>query len=390
MNPLPIKYKHRTGSAINMDIFYDHQIFSSQVFGGISRYFYQLISRLNETGESHARVDVIFSNNYYYHTLPEASSLYFFKNYNFIGKNRILECINRIRSLSILDEQSFDLFHPTYNNPYFLNKLGKKPFVVTVHDMIHELYPDLPNAAKEAANKKEMILNANGIIVPSEHTKKDILKLYNIDADKINVIYHGRPCLNTQNSSEKVELPDQYLLFVGQRNYYKNFPLLLKAFYMLKKDFPELCIICVGGGCLSNQEKLLTDKYSISDRVIQLNLSDSMLNTAYKKAKAFIFPSEYEGFGIPVLEAFENECPVLLANSSCFPEIAQNAALYFENGEANDLANNILDIMNKPDLRDRLTAAGQKRCLNFSWERTTLQTEKLYSRIVNSSASDNV
>lgn len=371
-----------------MNIFYDHQIFSSQVFGGISRYFYQLISRLNETGDANARVDVFCSNNYYYHTLPEASRRYFFKNWNFKGRNRVLEHINRIRSLSTLKEQSFDLFHPTYNNPYFLDKLGPKPFVITVHDMIHELYPELPNATTEAAHKKEMILNANRIIVPSKHTKNDILKFYNIDADKICVIYHGSPCISAQNISDKTELPKKYLLFVGQRSYYKNFTLLLKALGMLKQDFPELYIVCIGGGNLNNQEKLLANELAISDRLIQVNLSDAMLNSAYKKALAFIFPSEYEGFGIPVLEAFENHCPAILANSSCFPEIAQDSALYFTNGNENDLACKIIDIIKQPDLREQLISSGKKRAFEFSWEKTVTQTKELYMQIVKSRDSD--
>jgi glycosyltransferase involved in cell wall biosynthesis len=365
-----------------MKVLYDHQIYSSQVYGGVSRYFCELINCFFNNEEIIPLIDVWFSNNSYINNSPEIFSYHFLKNFNFNGKNRILEWINRIHSISLIKKNNFDLFHPTFYNPYFLKYLDNKPFVLTVHDLIHEIYPQLPNAEKEVSAKKQLIEKATRIITPSANTKNDLLKFYHLDPDKVSVIPHGFFELKNDTENE-FKLPAKYFLFVGSRVFYKNFTQLLEAFAEIKKEYSDIKLICVGGGEFSKLETELISSLNLHNLVCQYSFSDNQLKTAYSKAIAFIFPSLYEGFGIPILEAFSNNCPCILANSSCFPEVAGDAALYFKPDNTDDLKEKMSDILSNEKLRKELIEKGKNRLKNFSWEKTADKTIEVYKQAIN-------
>ena len=366
-----------------MKVLYDHQIYSSQVYGGISRYFYELINRFDDDDEKITPLlDVRFSNNYYIRNLAALSPHYFLKNLNFRGKNRILEWINRMHTVSLLKKNEYDLFHPTFYNPYFLEHLNDKPFVLTIMDLIHEFYPELPNAAGELASKKALIEKADRIISISQNTKNDLLKLYDIPAEKVDVIHLAQSNLNTLNGNCSVSFPEKFILFVGQRKYYKNFPVLLKAFSQLSRELPDYYLFCAGGGSFEQKELSLIEEYSVTHKVIQFNLSDHELKCAYQRAEAFVFPSDYEGFGIPVLEAFSNDCPVILSNASCFPEVGGQGAMYFERDCVEDLSTKIRELLLNKDLKQDLIEKGRDRNKHFSWEKTAVETIDVYKKVL--------
>lgn len=365
-----------------MKIFYDHQIYSSQVYGGISRYFYELINHFADDEQIHPLLDVRFSNNYYIHNLATLSPHYFLKSFNFRGKNRILELINRMHTVSLVKKNEYDIFHPTFYNPYFLEYLNGKPFVLTVMDFIHEFYPELPNAAGELASKKALIEKADRIISISQNTKNDLLKLYDISAEKVDVIHLAQSDLAAFGGNCSISFPEKFILFVGQRKYYKNFPVLLKAFSKISKEIPDYYLFCAGGGSFDQEELSLIEKSSVPNKVIQFNLSDYELKCAYQKAETFVFPSDYEGFGIPTLEAFANDCPVILSNASCFPEVGGNAAMYFEKNNAEDLSSKILELSSNKDLRKDFIFKGKERIKLFSWEKTATETIDVYKKVL--------
>ena len=365
-----------------MKVLYDHQIYSSQVYGGVSRYFYELINLFVNDEQIDPLLDVRFSNNYYIRNLNTKSPRYFFKRWNFRGKNRILELINRKRTVSLLKQNEYDIFHPTFYNPYFIEQLNGKPFVLTVMDFIHEFYPELPNAAGELASKKVLIEKAERIICISQNTKNDLLKLYDVPEEKIDVIYLAQADLGSLDKQCSVAFPGKFVLFVGQRKYYKNFPVLLKAFAEINKEIPDCYLFCAGGGSFDQEELALIEEYSLADKLMQCNLSDYELKCAYQKAQVFVFPSDYEGFGIPTLEAFANDCPVILSNGSCFPEIGGQGAMYFEKNCVEDLSEKLLELLTNEDLRKDFISKGKERLKDFSWEKTAAETIDVYKKVL--------
>ena len=361
-----------------MKIFYDHQAFSLQKYGGISRYFAEIIK--NKHSNIEYELFAPYSNNYYLQQLGYKSKS-FFPEKNFKGKLPLLRLLNNNKSKKNIKKQDYDIFHPGYYDPYFLDLIGNKPFICTTHDLTHELFPEsFSKYDKTIEWKKELIKKASHIIAVSENTKKDILKFFKIKENKITVIYHGFYS-DSNKKDEKISIPNNYLLYVGSRNLYKNFEILINAFADLKKEFDNLNLICVGGGAFSNYENHLFQKNLIQQNVTQINANDNQLTFLYKNSTAFIFPSKYEGFGIPILEAFANKCPVISSNTSSLPEVAGEAAIFFNPNDKEDIKESIKQILNSEKLRNDLIIKGIERLKHFSWKKTAETTAKVYNTI---------
>ena len=397
-----------------MKILYDTQCFNMQKFGGISRYFCEIMKNLPK--EFEFSLPCIYSDNEY---LKQANLVNlkefkdpnsfecFLPGINFIGKQRLYSLkkrllssrflknkfrqqnispiiVNRQECIKALQNQDFDIFHPTYFDPYFLEYIGQKPFVLTIHDMIYELYPEFfSNADKIIKNKKLLADKAAKIIAVSNKTKEDIIKFYGSSfADKTEVVYHGSSLKTPDSANESIDFRTQfgrYFLYTGSRNVYKNFLFMIEscAEFLIEKDLKIVC----SGAPFTDGEKGLFDTLNISDRVIHCFASDNELFWLYKNAWAFIFPSYYEGFGIPILEAFEGETPCLLANSSCFPEIAGDAALYFDPKNKNEIVSAMSQILDE-NIADNLVEKEKERLKDFSWEKTAEQTADVYKNLI--------
>lgn len=364
-----------------MNILYDYQIFQYQKYGGISRYFYELISWLSQQNE--IKIPIVFSNNHYIKGNVLFSYLSIFQNFDFKGKQKLMEIPNRFLSNSNLKKQNFDIFHPTYYNPYFLEYLGKKPFVLTIYDMIHEKFNDMFSYKdKTSIYKKVLAQRATKIIAISNNTKQDIVNIFGIEEKKIDVVYLANSIPTVSSSTYDLKLPQKYILFIGNRNGYKNFKTFVEAARRLLNFNKEINIVCIGGGEFNTKEKLFLEQMGIIRQIFQYDLSDKALANIYKKAIMFIFPSLYEGFGIPILEAFANECPVVCSSTGSFPEIAQNAALYFDPNSVESIENSIYTLIDNNNLKKELVQNGRKRLANFSWEKTAAYTEKIYKEIL--------
>ncbi len=273
----------------------------------------------------------------------------------------------------------YDIFHPTYYNPYFLDYIGSKPFVLTIHDLTHEKQGWSTKWNDWSIKGKKILAEkAVRIIAVSENTKKDIVELLNIHPDKITVIYHG--CNFVPNREKKMHLPERFILFVGERGGYKNFINLAKAFSQLCKSDNELRLI-VAGKPFSADEQALLKSLSIDENTIQLFAGNEELAELYASALAFVFPSTYEGFGIPILEAFTCGCPVILSDASCFPEIAGNAGAYFDPLSVDAMVEAIKKIIDDSSYRNNLIQAGTERAKLFSWEKAAAETLQLYKSI---------
>jgi glycosyltransferase involved in cell wall biosynthesis len=356
-----------------MKILFDYQTFSMQKYGGVSRYFANLHMGLNAQNETKAKLGLLFTDNAYINNKQLAAGVL----NEYIKKDSRRLKYNKWYCKYLLQQNNFDVFHPTYYNPYFLKSL-KKPFVLTVHDMIHELFPQYFARDPETyAYKKKAIERADHIIAISECTKNDIQKFYAIPDNKITVIHHGYQMQAGGEASNLITNDGSYILFIGDREGYKNFELLVKAAaaVILKHSIK---LICVGGGSFKSDETELLNKLNIINSVQQLNVTDQQLKSLYTNAIAFVYPSLYEGFGLPVLEAFFNNCPVILSNTSSLPEVAGDAAQYFDPTNREAIATAIEQVVADRYKQDELRAKGKERLKLFQFENCLQNTFKIY------------
>lgn len=363
-----------------MKILFDYQMFSIQKYGGITRYFCELITHLPP--EHQYSLSVLFSENHHlkenYKVFKKANLL---PENNFKGKYYIqksIDLLNRYYSQYHIKANNFDLFHPTFYDNYFLSIL-KKPYIITVHDLIVFKFNDqFYNSPSRKLQMENAIKKANRVIAISENTKKDLVDILNINPDKIDVVYHGFIKTGLQQVTNNF---GKYILFVGQRSHHKNFIPFLKAVSILLNREKDIKLICVGKP-FDKEEISVLSELKITGKVIVMNVDDNTLNNLYAGALAFVYPSLYEGFGMPVLEAFANNCPVCLSNTSSFPEIAANAAVYFDPSCRDSILSSIEKVIYDQEFAKKIVAEGMKRLANFSWEKTATQTALSYKKVI--------
>jgi glycosyltransferase involved in cell wall biosynthesis len=378
-----------------MKILYDHQIFSIQKYGGISRYFYQLMDEFEKTHDVSFTVAVRCTENHYLFNLESLKGLkrctddtpalvHMFSRF-LAGRDNYSR--NREYSQQVIMKEDFDLFHPTYYNPYFLKNTFSRPFVLTVHDMIHELYPEyFPLSDRTVSMKKNLIDAADEIICVSKNTKNDLLNLYSdVDDSKVHVIYHANslvPCRSGSSIEGSHDAPGsrERLLFVGPRDSYKNFYFFIVSSVKLLKKYPWLDIVCAGGGTFTLDERDFFRRLGMQDRIYHYRVDDKQLATLYATSLALIFPSQYEGFGLPILESFACRCPVICSNSSSLPEIAKDAAVYFPPKDSISMQTAIESVISDQDIRKEMIKKGLHYVNNFSWEQSARQTKNVYGR----------
>lgn len=373
-----------------MKIILDPQVFNMQTYGGISRYYTEIFSRLKKNTKLSITLPIDSSSNVYIVNsgllLKEkkiVTSLIETLNALGISTRSLNKKISEKQTKEPLKNSNFDLFIPTYYDPYFLDFIDDKPFVLTIYDMIHELMPQyfVGDPWNVTANKKILIEKATKIIAVSNNTKKDIIKIYpNIDESKIEVIYHGNSIQVNENIA--VDLPDNYILFVGSRDNYKNFYFLVEAIKELLIKDSTLKLICAGGGKFKEAEIEIIKSIGLLEQVEQRYFEEEQLGLFYKNAKCFVFPSIYEGFGIPVLESMACGCPIVLSNASSFPEVAGHAGIYFDIDSKDDLKNKIDKVLTDKNYRDSFIKKGFEQIKQFDWDTASLQCLEIYKKAV--------
>ncbi len=273
------------------------------------------------------------------------------------------------------------IYHPTYYN---FSGLPKATTVFTVYDFAHERFPSLFAGDKTPVLKRKAFERADALICISESTKKDLLELYRVDSEcRIRVIHLGYSDL-TVLPEIPIQLPEKpYFLFVGPRHTYKNFECIVKAFALrpeLKKDF---CLVCFGGAPFSSKESNLLAGFGLADHVIRFSGGDEILGALYKHAAALVYPSLYEGFGMPIPEAMNCGCPVIAGNTGSIPEVAGDAALLFDPRSPEALAEALIAVAHDEQLKMKLILEGRRRCRCFSWDRCAGETLSLYRALLN-------
>ena len=368
-----------------MKILHDFQIFFIQRYGGVSRYHAELVRGLKGLGED-AEIFVRFPVNQYYHDAAKTSGVYrkIAKRLVMSRFNRALYRSNQKKTLARIRRKKYDIVHLTWTDPYLFDeeKCGSR-IIVTVHDMIHELIMEKTDEiCEEIEKKKRAIYESDGIIAISENTKADVLKLYpDIDPGKIRVIYHGTNRLSKPVENAEIKALGRYVLFVGMRAGYKRGMWFLREIAPLLERH-DLKLLFAGGGSFTPEEEKEISECGLRELILQLDLSDGELAYAYKNAVCFVYPTLYEGFGFPILEAFDNGCPVVCCNSSSLPEVGGNAALYFDTEDAESMRGIVRTLCNDAEKRNDCIIKGSERVRQFTWEKTAQETLIFYDEIM--------
>lgn len=375
-----------------------------QSIGGVSRSYAELTSQLRQIG-CNCSISIRESDNIYLKEkllVPRLKPLYYTHNLFFEGgklfrgqrmlTRQILslfgytnDCwnINKDYTIKRLKKQRYDIFEPTFFSSYFLPYIKNKPFVLTVHDMIPELFPEyFSRDDSQIIQKKVLCPLASHIHVPSNKTKEDLVNILNIDPDNITVIPHGGPHLSSDYNIQKKIFDFPYLLYVGDRFGYKNFIPWLKTIKSIVNDYLDVHVVCTGKP-FNRIETQLIEELRLKDNVIHYFADQTSFGSLYHNAIAFVYPSEYEGFGLPILEAFAYGCPVMLNEASCFPEVGGKAAVYF------NLKAGPMDFYEKfkyvytlsSSDRLKLIKEGQNRLSLFSWDKAAHQLMNIYEEL---------
>lgn len=277
-----------------------------------------------------------------------------------------------------------------FSPAHYLPRFCPVPQVVTIHDLAYLYYPEdfIKKDLWQLKNWTNFSINqAKRIIAVSKTTKKDIIKNYQVDEGKVSVIYNG---YEKQKSRPKGDRPldekiNNYVLYVGTIQPRKNLEVLIDAFnkfIQTNKDF-KLVIVGKKGWLYKNIFEKVTMMKLGKKVIFTDHISDPELIWFYKNAFCLVLPSLYEGFGIPILEAMNFDCPVVASFSSSFPEIGADASLYFDPKNPNDLLEKLNSLKQNQELRKELITKGRQRIKDFSWEKCGRETLAVLTSIPN-------
>lgn len=371
-----------------MKILYDHQMFHRQQHGGITRYFAELIKGLTNIGNIEIQLSIGETNNNYVKDLSNIVSFNHELNTRkkrssfselFIKKSNSDDILNQ--TIRLVQQGDFDIFHPTFYDQYFLEHIGKKKYVLTVHDLIMQKYPEFFIEYEIPDKSTKILEGASHIIAISETTKRELLNYFRLDENKISVIHHGCPKKTDNKASKFKKLNYEYLLFIGDRRGYKNF----YSFLLSIKDTlilnENLKIVCVGSP-FANFEIKYFESLFIKNKIFNLTPDDEELQVLYENAVALVYPSIDEGFGLPILEAFVNGCPILCSDIEVFHEIANDSVIYFDPKSIKSINDAFYRIYNSKKEKQDLIEKGYKRSKAFDWSKCASLTEEVYKKVV--------
>ena len=370
------------GSSGKIRVAYDHQIFCWQEYGGISRYFLEVARRIQGFDGYDVRILCpLFVNKY----LRDDHRLAVMGTYvRYVPRTlRFLQALNAAIVRRTLRRTPPDVIHETF---YRNGSLASSdiPTVTTVHDMIHEKFPQFFRADDRTRHLKQAaVARADHIICVSENTRADLIELYGVDAKKTSVIHLGGPSFRGDGIATPDGVNSPYVAYVGARGGYKNFGRLLHAFSLSQLLSNNFSIVCFGGGGFTAAEREEIRKYRLkAERIVYLEGPDEVLGGIYRNAAAFVCPSLYEGFGLPLLEAMTASCPVVCSETSSLPEVCGSAAEYFDPYSPESMAQSIGRVVESQSRRSELIDLGLQRVQSFSWDDCAKQTAAVYASIV--------
>lgn len=366
-----------------MKIGIDARFFSSQ-FTGIGRYVYELTRNIFELDEKNEYV--LFMNEPHFSEFKPPNG----RVRKVLARAKHYSLAEQTRFLKVLNGENLDLMHFThFNAPIFY----RRPFVVTIHDLTLEFFPGKKMRRFYQRLGYQLVLRnavkkARRIIALSKNTAKDLTELLGVDQRRISVIYAGVDSLFRQlEQSEltacaaRLAFDKPFFLYTGVWRDHKNLARLIKAFGSLvrNKNLEANLVITGREDPFYPEIKELVRKLKLGDRVIFSGLVDeNTLLCLYNLAQVYVFPSLYEGFGLPPLEAFACGTPVCASNAACIPEICADAAVFFDPYDIPDMAEKMLLAWQDQDLRRGLITRGLERVKDFSWRKMAQETLQVY------------
>lgn len=367
-----------------MKVLFDSQIFNAQQYGGISRYYANLAKQLHDIdGVTTTILAPTYINNY----LPQIS-----ENDRVFGYKAKVKWQSLARVFShmachvAIPIARPDIIHKTYYYPErYPEHAGCS--ILTVYDMIHELFPENFLASdKTSKYKYEAVMKADHVICISENTRSDLLKIWDCDPSKVSVVHLGFDSFQDISRAKKENYQERqfgdFILFVGSRSGHKNFSNLLKAFCIANELHRDFNLVCFGGGPFNDDEIGLIGKLGLREHVYQVGGDDSTLGDFYRGASLFVYPSVYEGFGIPPLEAMSLGCPVSCSKASSLPEVCGDAADYFDPWDVESIASSLARVFNDSTYRAALSVSGLERTTKFSWHKCAMDTYRCYEKVL--------
>ncbi len=367
-----------------MKIAFDQQIFLLQEYGGISRYVCELQESLAKFENVDSEIFAsLHTNKNLQHSKARSNNNFYFSSGNFI-KNKIIQYLSPRLSRRAMQKFKPKIIHETYYTaePF---KIKNASNVLTVYDMIHELYPqEFQNSRKTTDPKKAAADRADHIICISDNTRRELINIFGLSQNNISVVHLGvdnafwaePPAILRENFNRP------FLLFVGKREGYKNFNFFLHAFASSRLLMSEFDIVCFGGGLFTERELNMAKAFGLQQTQLRNRTgADTELRKLYHHAHALVYPSLHEGFGLPPLEAMAAQCPVIVSNQSSLPEIISDAGQYFDPIDVDSARNAIEDVLTSKNISQQLIVRGKERCRQFTWEKCATETLEIYNRL---------
>ena len=355
----------------------DEQIFAIQQYGGISRMFAELARQFcvhMADGIDLMPLDTTVVNRYVLDDAQLSEALQ-------ARQARSEWSALATYFLRLRQQEKAEVVHSTFYLPHGIIPLRGKRSVVTVHDMIPEMMPQTKRRLDFLTSKRRYVQAADAIICVSESTRKDLERIYGELQAPVRVIHHGVSDRFHPDAPRLELLPTRYILFVGNRGQYKDADVLFQAFAQIAGKHDDLQLLCVGGSGLTTAEVRRLEALGIRDKVSQRFLPDEQMVSAYAHAEIFAFPSRFEGFGLPALEAMATGTPAVLARATSLPEVGGEAALYFTPGDATELAEKLQLLLESSTLHGEMRNRGVQHAAQFTWAEAALQTAAVYQEI---------
>lgn len=314
---------------------------------------------------------------------------------NIIYRNEYKKSINRIWDEQVIippKYKNYNLIHfLDYSSPI---KKIEKPFIITIHDLCFYKYPDTFTSGSRNIKKiitPISIKNAQRIITVSENTKKDIIDYFPFAKDKIRVIYPGASKVKKIISEDKIEIVNskygisgKYILSVGTLEPRKNIKRLVEAYKIVNEYCKDIKLVIVGKkGWLYDDLFTSIGSDKLKDNIVITGYVDQVdMSELYSGAEVFVYPSIYEGFGLPPLEAMKCGTPVIVSNTSSLPEVVGDAGIFINPFDIDSIKDGILKVINDKDLRKELIDRGYKQASKFDWSKAAANIINVYREIL--------
>lgn len=368
-----------------MRILYDHQVFSLQGHGGITRVFNEIVRYMNTQPDvstdillGFSRTKADFSNI----VLPPGSVVHLGEGFS--QRGAVNYAINEVLSGLIAPFRGhYDIYHSTYYR--FVRTVRAARTVVTHHDCGPEIFPHLfPNSKKIFQFKRNLFRRADLILCVSNSSRDDLFRFYDVPREKTRIVYNGvSPMVRRPEGVIELQsvISGSFLLYVGSRSPYKNFDELLRV-YVESGVHTVHQLLVLGGGPPSVEHLSLVQRLGIVDRVRFVPYaSPVLLAEAYASAALLVYPSLYEGFGLPPLEAASLGCASLVATNPATLEVCGDGAFFFAPGDRQDFLRMLVVALEDSDGRAMRIQNAKRLLKTYTWEACGRQTLEAYREI---------